>query len=126
MHIAFINHVMFVTLGMKKMFCESLREIQNLDLIVASAGKSSVEFFLKVSSFSLAPSLEKEPLCFWIARKDSQKVLGKVAPQASQVLLLKELTRVHLVQATPSIFGIESFRLVSAGSTLLDSELGTD
>jgi len=112
---------MFVTLGMKKMFCESLREIQNLDLIVASAGKSSVDFFLKVSSFSLAPSLEKEPLCFWIARKDSQKVLGKVAPQASQVLLLKELTRVHLVQATPSIFGIESFRLVSAGSTLLVS-----
>ena len=108
------------------MFCESLREIQNLDLIVASAGKSSVDFFLKVSSFSLAPSLEKEPLCFWIARKDSQKVLGKVAPQASQVLLLRELTRVHLVQATPSIFGIESFRLVSAGSTLLDSEFGTD
>jgi len=104
------------------LICESLREIQYLDLTAWSAGNSSVEFLLIVST-SVAPSLEKTSFCFWIARKDSQKFFGNVAPHASQVLLLSELTKVHFVHATPSIFGIESFRLngACAGSTLLIS-----
>ena len=92
------------------------------------AGNSSVFSFDFVLIFILA-------LGFWITWNDSQNSfdLGRVAPQASQTVLVVELTSVHLSQATPpppsssppgaGAGGVLSL-LVLAGSTLRTSCVG--
>ena len=96
----------------------------------ARGGNSSTiifsSFFFSHLVRRSSSSLSLMHSCLWIARKDSQKPLGRVAPHASHSLLAGGLTRVHLEHATPSTCGTDILRAAGscAGSTLRVSAAG--